>query len=205
MKTKTNYQILGIMSGTSIDGVDLALCLFTKKDKWSFKIEKTRTISYSKKWKKRLRNLHKKSDKVIAQTNIEYGKYLAQLIIKFKDKFDLSFDYIASHGHTVFHQPETGFTLQIGEGQTIANLTQIICICDFRSLDISLYGEGAPLVPIGDLHPFPKYKYCLNLGGFSNISINKNGALAKKGKLIPKILNKLNHLKFYKKKPSQIT
>jgi len=230
MKTKTNYQILGIMSGTSIDGVDLALCLFTKKDKWSFKIEKTRTISYSKKWKKRLRNLHKKSDKVIAQTNIEYGKYLAQLIIKFKDKFDLSFDYIASHGHTVFHQPEKGFTLQIGDGQTIANLTQIITICDFRSLDISLYGEGAPLVPIGDLHLFPKYKYCLNLGGFSNISIkenggitafdicpvnivlnqlsqnlgfefDKNGALAKKGKLIPEILNKLNQLKFYKKNP----
>ena len=101
MKTKTNYQILGIMSGTSLDGVDLALCLFTKKDKWSFKIEKTRTISYSKKWKKRLRNLHKKSDKVIAQTNIEYGKYLAQLIIKFKDKFDLSFDYIRSEERRV--------------------------------------------------------------------------------------------------------
>ena len=230
MKTKTCYRILGIMSGTSLDGVDFADCKFSKGENWHYKIKKTQTIAYSKKWRERLSNLHKKSDKEIDKTNIDYGKYLAQLIFKFKDKFNLSFDYIASHGHTIFHQPEKGFTLQIGEGQTIANFTQITTICDFRSLDISLGGEGAPLVPIGDLHLFSKYKYCINLGGFSNISIkgnekitafdicpvnivlnqlskklgfefDKNGALAKKGKLIPEILNKLNHLKFYKKNP----
>ena len=230
MKTKTCYRILGIMSGTSLDGVDFADCKFSKGENWHYKIKKTQTIAYSKKWRERLRNLHKKSDKEIAKTNIDYGKYLAQLIFKFKDKFNLSFDYIASHGHTIFHQPEKGFTLQIGEGQTIANLTQITTICDFRSLDISLGGEGAPLVPIGDLHLFSKYKYCINLGGFSNISIkgnekitafdicpvnivlnqlseklgfefDKNGALAKQGKLIPEILNKLNQLDFYTLNP----
>jgi len=216
------------MSGTSLDGVDFADCKFSKGENWHYKIKKTQTIAYSKKWRERLSNLHKKSDKEIDKTNIDYGKYLAHLILEFKDKFNLSFDYIASHGHTIFHQPEKGFTLQIGEGQTIANLTQITTICDFRSLDISLGGEGAPLVPIGDLHLFSKYKYCINLGGFSNISIkgnekstafdicpvnivlnqlskklgfefDKNGTLAKKGTLIPKILNKLNQLKYYKK------
>ncbi|HIE72715.1 MAG TPA: anhydro-N-acetylmuramic acid kinase, partial [Flavobacteriales bacterium] len=153
-----------------------------------------------------------------------------QLIVKFKDDSNLSFDYIASHGHTIFHQPKKGLTLQIGDGQTIANLTRTTTVCDFRSLDISLNGEGAPLVPIGDLLLFPQYKYCLNLGGFSNISIkdnggitafdicpvnivlnqlskklgfefDKNGTLAKKGTLIPKILNKLNQLKYYKRNP----
>ena len=177
MKTKTCYRILGIMSGTSLDGVDFADCKFSKGENWHYKIKKTQTIAYSKKWRERLRNLHKKSDKEIAKTNIDYGKYLAQLIIKFKDNSNLSFNYIASHGHTIFHQPEKGFTLQIGEGQTIANFTQITTICDFRSLDISLGGEGAPLVPIGDLYLFSKYKYCINLGGFSNISIKGQFAI----------------------------
>lgn len=232
MKTKTNYRILGMMSGTSLDGVDIASCIYAKKKNWSFSIKKTQTIPYSKKWRDELSELHKKSDKEIANTNIEYGKYLAQLIIEFKDEFNLSFDYIASHGHTIFHQPKKGLTLQIGDGQTIANLTKTTTVCDFRSLDISLNGEGAPLVPIGDLLLFPQYKYCLNLGGFSNISIkenrgitafdicpvnivlnqlsqnlgfefDKNGALAKEGKLIPEILHKLNQLGFYTQNPAK--
>ena len=230
MKTKTCYRILGIMSGTSLDGVDIAFCIYTKKKNWSFSIKKTQTIPYSKKWRDELSGLHKKNDKKIAHANIEYGKYLAQLISEYKDEFNLSFNYIVSHGHTIFHQPKKGLTLQIGDGQTIANLTKTTTVCDFRSLDISLNGEGAPLVPIGDLLLFPQYKYCLNLGGFSNISIkdnggitafdicpvnivlnqlskklgfefDKNGTLAKKGTLIPEILNKLNQLNFYNKKP----
>ena len=230
MKTKNNYQILGIMSGTSLDGVDLALCKFSKNKKWEYEILKTKTILYSKDWKARLNYLHQKSNEEIAKTNYEYGKYLGTLILKFKKEYNLSFDYIASHGHTIFHQPENNLTLQIGCGETISESTEITTINNFRNLDISLGGQGAPLVPIGDLHLFTEYKYCLNLGGFSNISIkekgkiiafdicpvnivlnqlsrdlyfefDKNGNLAKDGNLIPELLNKLNKLDYYKQKP----
>ena len=230
MKTKTDYKILGIMSGTSLDGVDLALCSFSKDKKWKYEIQKTKTILYSKDWKEKLNYLYQKSNKEIAEANSEYGKYLAILILKFKQEHQLSFDYIASHGHTIFHQPENNFTLQIGCGKTISETTKITTINDFRSLDISLGGQGAPLVPVGDLHLFTEYKYCLNLGGFSNISIkekekiiafdicpvnivlnqlsqnlglefDKNGDFAKSGNLIPELLNKLNELDYYKQKP----
>ena len=177
MKTKTDYQVLGIMSGTSLDGVDLALCSFSKEKKWKYKIQKTKTILYSKYWKEKLNYLHQKSDKEIAEANSEYGKYLAIVILNFKKEHHLSFDYIASHGHTIFHQPKNNFTLQIGCGKTISETTKITTINNFRSLDISLGGQGAPLVPVGDLHLFNKYKYCLNLGGFSSISIKEKGEI----------------------------
>ena len=78
-------------------------------------------------------------------------------------------DLICSHGHTVFHQPEINYTLQIGSGKTIAQKSKMV-VCDFRSLDVSLNGQGAPLVPLGDMLLFANYTYCLNLGGFSNVS-----------------------------------
>ena len=230
MKTKNDYRILGIMSGTSLDGVDLALCSFSKNKKWEYEILKAKTILYSKDWKETLNYMHQKSDEEIAEVNSDYGKYLGILILKFKQEYNLSFDYIASHGHTIFHQPENNLTLQIGCGKTISETTKITTINDFRSLDISLGGQGAPLVPIGDSHLFTEYKYCLNLGGFSNISIkekgkiiafdicavnivlnqvsqdlcfefDKNGDFAKSGNLIPELLNKLNKLNYYKQKP----
>ena len=138
-------------------------------------------------------------------------------------------DFIASHGHTIFHQPENNYTLQIGCGKTISQTTKITTINDFRSLDVYLNGQGAPLVPIGDLLLFPKHKYCINLGGFANISIKKNekiiafdicpanivlndickkigigydcnGDIAREGKIVPTLLQQLNKLDFYIKK-----
>ena len=228
MGKNIKYRVLGVMSGTSLDGIDLAICTFTKKGNWEFKIEKQATIKYSDYWKNRLENLHTKNKKIITTTDVEYGAFLGKKIIAFLDNEKV--DFIASHGHTIFHQPENKYTLQIGDGKTIAKTTGITTINDFRILDVSLGGQGAPLVPIGDLHLFPNYKYCINLGGFANISIKKereitafdicpvnivlnqvckelnieydnNGDIAKKGKLIPALLQQLNKLSFYKKSP----
>ena len=228
MGKNIKYRVLGVMSGTSLDGIDLAICTFTKKENWEFKIEKQATIKYSDYWKNRLENLHTKNKKIITTTDVEYGAFLGKKIIPFLDNEKV--DFIASHGHTIFHQPENKYTLQIGDGKTIAKTTGITTINDFRILDVSLGGQGAPLVPIGDLHLFPNYKYCINLGGFANISIKKeseitafdicpvnivlnqvckelnidydnNGDIAKKGKLVPKLIQQLNQLSFYEKIP----
>ena len=228
MGKNIKYRVLGVMSGTSLDGIDLAICTFTKKGNWEFKIEKQATIKYSDYWKNRLENLHTKNKKIITTTDVEYGAFLGKKIIAFLDNEKV--DFIASHGHTIFHQPENKYTLQIGDGKTIAKTTGITTINDFRILDVSLGGQGAPLVPIGDLHLFPNYKYCINLGGFANISIKKeseitafdicpvnivlnqvckelnidydnNGDIAKKGKLVPKLIQQLNQLSFYEKIP----
>jgi len=228
MNLNIKYRVLGVMSGTSLDGIDLAICTFTKNTRWEFKIEKSETLKYSNYWKKTLENLHKKSKNIISEIDIEYGEFLGETINTFLTNETV--DLITSHGHTIFHQPENNYTLQIGNGKTIANITKIKTINNFRSLDISLNGQGAPLVPIGDLHLFTNYKYCINLGGFANISIKEkdkiiafdicpvnivmneisktlglafdiNGAIAKKGQLISELLEKLNNLSFYKQQP----
>lgn len=223
------YHIIGLMSGTSLDGIDLVKCIFRKKKNWEFILESCKTIEYTKSWKERLNTLHSESKKIIQKIDKDYGSYLAEIINEFIDEKQLKVDYIASHGHTIFHQPKNRYTLQIGDGKTISEKTNITTINNFRSLDVSLGGQGAPLVPIGDLHLFTNYKYCLNLGGFANISekkediiafdicpvnivmnqickeINKNydenGEIARKGTIIPSVLNKLNKLQYYRKRP----
>ena len=228
MNRNIKYRVLGVMSGTSLDGIDLAICTFTKNKQWEFKIDKSETLKYSDYWVKTLANLHKKNKKIVTQTDIEYGDFIGRTINTFLGNEQV--DFISSHGHTIFHQPQNKHTLQIGDGKTIAKVTGTTTINDFRSLDVSLNGQGAPLVPIGDLHLFPDYKYCINLGGFANISIKEkntiiafdicpvnivlnkicsilnieydnNGDTARKGKLIPELLQQLNQLKFYKKLP----
>ena len=169
----TEYHIIGLMSGTSLDGLDIVKCIFKKEKKWSYIVEKYETIEYSVLWEEKLKNLHKKDKKDITKCGIEYGKYLGVKVNEFLKKNNLKTDYISSHGHTIFHDPKNQYTLQIGDGKSILNTTNITTINNFRELDISLFGEGAPLVPIGDLHLFNKYKYCLNLGGFANISEKK--------------------------------
>ena len=227
MTKNIKYRALGVMSGTSLDGIDLAICSFSKTKNWQFSIEKSITLPYSKYWKETLQNLHSKSAAEIKRIDKKYGLFIGNTINDFLAGEKV--DFIASHGHTVFHQPENKYTLQIGSGEVIAKITKTTTITDFRSLDISLNGQGAPLVPIGDLCLFSSYKYCVNLGGFSNISIknnrviaafdicpvnivlnevcqqlgieyDNNGDIAKSGKLIPILLEQLNLLGFYKQK-----
>jgi anhydro-N-acetylmuramic acid kinase len=222
------WNVIGLMSGTSLDGVDIIYTHISRlDDNYKFKIINAETIGYSNEWEGSLRNAFSASKIDIEKLNIEYGFYLGNCVNQFIEKNHIdNIDFIASHGHTIFHKPDEGYTLQIGDGQTIANKTGLKVICDFRTQDVQLGGQGAPLVPIGDKLLFSKYDYCLNLGGFANISFQKDnkriafdicpvnivmnhyvkqlgfnfdedGKIARSGKVDQLLLNELNNLSFY--------
>jgi len=171
--SKTSYCI-GVMSGTSLDGVDIAYVKLNFNKEYSFEIVKAETIPYTSDWKLALKNGFHLSGEKLTKLDADYGFYLGDTILNFMEKNAIStIDFIASHGHTIFHNPEKKYTLQIGNGPQITSITGIKTICDFRVQDVALGGQGAPLVPIGDELLFYNYDYCLNLGGFSNISFNK--------------------------------
>jgi anhydro-N-acetylmuramic acid kinase len=225
------YNIIGVMSGTSLDGLDIAYCNFIRKNnKWTFSIKAAETIKYSNTWKDKLKDIENSSALNLALLNIEFGKYTGDCVQNFiKRNKPKAIDFVASHGHTVFHQPDKNLTLQIGSGAAIAAQCKQNVVCDFRSLDVALCGQGAPLVPIGDELLFNDYDYCLNLGGFANVSFkqknnriafdicpinivlnmlvqkagkeyDKGGMIAGKGKINDALLKKLNDLKFYQTK-----
>src|SRR6478609_11609944 len=176
MKSKI-YDVIGVMSGTSLDGVDLSHIKFTVNNhKWSFEILESETIGYSKKWIEELKLAVTYSETELQNLNKEYTILLATIISDFIKKHEIeNLDAVCSHGHTILHQPQNGFTLQIGNLPEIAKLTQQTVVCDFRVQDVELGGQGAPLVPIGDRILFTDYDYCLNLGGFSNVSFEQDG------------------------------
>jgi anhydro-N-acetylmuramic acid kinase len=170
-KSFAPLTILGLMSGTSLDGLDLALCDFSKQNGvFDYKIIKTHTFHYSKDLAQKLRDVYNGSALFLCQVEVEFSHFMAQCVNQFLEDTEKKPHYIASHGHTVFHQPEKGLTKQIGSGAILAAKTGISAICDFRTTDVALGGQGAPLVPIGDALLFPKFEGCLNLGGIANIS-----------------------------------
>jgi anhydro-N-acetylmuramic acid kinase len=173
---KDSYQVVGVMSGTSLDGVDLIYVTLSNSSNWNFKIHYSETIPYSDYWFEILSNsVHMSKDDLLS-LNEDYTDELARIISDFISKNNIqNIDLVCSHGHTVLHEPKNGFTLQIGNLEKIAALLQQNVVCDFRVQDVQLGGQGAPLVPIGDKLLFSKYDYCLNLGGFSNVSFEENG------------------------------
>jgi anhydro-N-acetylmuramic acid kinase len=221
-------RIIGLMSGTSLDGLDMCYVEFNYNEGcWSYKIIKAEDEEYPLEIKNKLANAQTMSALEYAQFNSDYGLYLGRRVKSFIDKYNLKPDYIASHGHTIFHQPAKRFTAQIGSGAGIAAESGVNTICDFRTTDVALYGQGAPLVPVGDRNLFAEFDYCLNMGGFSNISFNsleeriaydispvnyvlnhytrkvgleydKDGEIARTGKINSDLLEKLNSLDFYK-------
>lgn len=225
--TIRSYWVIGIMSGTSLDGLDIALCEFWKTRSWQFRIHCAETISYTHEWKEKLTKAHLLSGYELIELHKDYGILIGKLIHAFIGKHRLQhIDLIASHGHTVFHQPEKQLNFQIGNGTFIAARTGISTVYDFRTLDIALGGQGAPLVPLGDELLFSQYTYCLNIGGISNISFkqddkriafdvcpsnmvlnylaqqkglpyDKGGNLAQCGKIDDTLLSKLNQLAYY--------
>lgn len=230
-KLKLPIKVIGVMSGTSLDGLDIAAVVFNfQNEKWSFEIVDTETISYSKKWLEKLRNSPTLLGEKLMELHSEYGNYTGVKINEFIKKTGFKPHLIASHGHTIFHQPEKGFTLQIGNGAEIAAVTKITTVANFRIGDVALGGQGAPLVPVGDKLLFNDFEYCLNLGGFANISFekdkrrvafdigpanfplnyfaekqgmpfDKNGELGRKGNINNNLLEELNNLNYYMQTP----
>lgn len=167
--------IVGLMSGTSLDGLDIAACKFwMENERWKFEIIHAQTIEYKASEIDYLKNAFYLSGVDLIALHHQYGNFLGDKVKEFCKVHSIKPDYIASHGHTVFHQPNMGFTFQLGHGANIAVQSRIKTICDFRTTDVAYGGQGAPLVPIGDELLFPEYDYCLNLGGISNISYNEN-------------------------------
>ena len=168
------HNAIGLMSGSSMDGVDLAYCEFIYDTRWHYKVIVAETISYSEEWLLALSEIPVVSGSKLIEYDVKYGKYLGKLITDFIKKHNLNPSIISSHGHTVFHNPELGYTFQLGNGQAIATYTGIKTICDFRIGDIQLGGQGAPLVPIGDDLLFNEFDFCINIGGIANISFITN-------------------------------
>ena len=171
------YKAIGLMSGTSCDGLDIAYCEFSYlDDTWSYHILQSKMVEYNSLWRERLRNAPNLSEIEINKLDKELGVFFGEETLKFiRDKSITELDFVASHGHTVFHRPDEGYTLQIGNGEEIKKCVSVIVINDFRSADVAAGGQGAPLVPIGDDLLFSEYDYCLNIGGIANVSFRDNG------------------------------
>ena len=227
---KNSYNVIGVMSGTSLDGVDLAYITFKKESQWKFQIHMAETIPYNDDWLKILKQLLHFDINELRQMDTDYTLYLSTIIHQFITKHRIqSLDAVCSHGHTALHQPEKGLTYQIGNLPNIAKLVNQIVVCDFRVADVMLGGQGAPLVPIGDVLLFSNFDFCLNLGGFANISttidneriaydicpvnivlnhyINQlglnyddKGRVASTGIIHKELLVQLNALEFYKRR-----
>lgn len=233
MKT---YSIIGIMSGTSLDGIDISYCQYNriKKDQWEFELIASKTYPYPIEIAQLLEDPFALSAVTITSLDVTLGEVYANYVNDFVDEFQLdksSIDAIACHGQTVFHQPENGFTLQIGNGTKIAVMTGIPVINNFRIKDVFLGGQGAPLVPAGDFKLFSSQADAfLNIGGFCNISYkssneiiafdvcpgnlplnflankagksyDKDGALAEQGEINYYLLGMLNELPYYEMTP----
>jgi anhydro-N-acetylmuramic acid kinase len=224
------YDVVGLMSGTSLDGLDIAFVRFFQDPGWRFEVIECQSVAYEKELFTKLSLANKFSATELKQFDIYYGKWIGKQVKRFVDSNQFTPELIVSHGHTIFHQPEIGLTLQIGDGYQIMLASGIKTICDLRSFDVALGGQGAPLVPIGDKLLFNAYDFFLNLGGFSNISFeqdgkriaydicpvntvlnslasilnlefDKGGEIAKSGNPNLSLLKKLNSLDYYGKKP----
>jgi len=227
------YRVIGLMSGSSLDGLDIVhVQLDEVRGQWSYEILHGDCIPYSEQWTTDLRHAADINVSDFLKLHTRYGKYIGEQVNKFIARHDLGHQvhFIASHGHTVFHEPENKTTCQIGDGAAIAAITGLPVINDLRAMDVALGGQGAPIVPIGDKLLFGGYDYLLNIGGIANISVRNGedliafdvcaanqvlnalavrerkdmdeyGAMAALGNLIGDVLENLNAADYYKLPP----
>jgi anhydro-N-acetylmuramic acid kinase len=222
-----SYTMIGLMSGTSGDGLDIACCEFSKNHDWDFKITNAATLPFPQELGESLKNSHLMDALSLECLDMEFGKWMGETTGEFCRRNQLRPMAIASHGHTVFHRPDLKMTKQIGNGFALSQASGYPVINDFRKLDVILGGQGAPLVPIGDEMLFKPFDFALNLGGIANISMEKNkqrlafdtcpfnllfnhfamkvgkpydegGDLAKSGMVLPELLTTLEALDYYK-------
>lgn len=218
---------IGLMSGSSLDGLDIALVRFQYDgNNYDFSILDADTLPYSDEWKQQLADAFHKQPNELDALDKAYGKYLGEQVKQFVASRHAKPDFVTSHGHTIFHKPEQHYTLQIGDGQALADACGLTVVNDFRTEDVLKGGQGAPLVPIGDTLLFGDYDICLNIGGIANVSYDdegkrmaydicmanqalnylanleglpydKDGALAQSGEMEITLLKKLNHDPYY--------
>lgn len=170
------------MSGSSLDGLDIVYAEFHYlKSRWTYQILCAEVAEFPTHWINRLQKLSEGDAKSLWRTHSDFGRYLGEQVNHFIAKNVLfgKVDFIASHGHTIFHFPQNGFTTQIGDGAALSQITQLPVVGDFRSADVACGGQGTPIVPIGDHLLFSDYRFCLNIGGIANISCKtENGMVA---------------------------
>ncbi len=222
-------SVIGVMSGSSLDGIDLALCRFEKTgDRWTFAIEKAVTEPLPGALRERLLHATQADALELARLHRDIGIAIGKACKEFRQGTDAAL--VASHGHTVFHQPGEGLTVQVGCGAQIAAITGLPVVCDFRTKDVALGGQGAPLVPFGERLLFPEHQAFVNLGGIANIAFHTaqkvigydvcpcnqaldflaqeagkpydaDGAMARSGRVDEALLAQLDSLSFYRQAP----
>ncbi|NVK51163.1 MAG: anhydro-N-acetylmuramic acid kinase [Cyclobacteriaceae bacterium] len=226
---ENSAELIGLMSGTSGDGLDIAYCRFEKGDSWKYEILHAVTVPFPRDLGGLLQNSHLLSSEQLTQLDVDFGAWMGKQVREFCSQNQVTPRAVCSHGHTVFHQPSKCYSLQIGNGWALHRQSGLQVVNDFRMLDIQLGGQGAPLVPIGDRLLFGDMDFCLNLGGIANISMEENGKRlafdtcpfnlllnpfaeklgapyddrgkwASEGKVNVDLLTKLNNLDYYQRK-----
>lgn len=224
------YRLLGLMSGSSLDGVDLAFCEFRRgaHNEIEWRLLAAETLPIDSNWAVRLRQLPEQDAKALAEAHSAFGHWLGECAQAFLREHGIptdQVDAVASHGHTLFHEPRQGYSFQLGSGAALASTCGLRTLCDFRSTDVASGGQGAPLAPMADLLLFPSFDFFLNIGGIVNISAraaermvafditggnqplnalaqlaklpyDAGGQLARPGQLIDPLLQQLNGLPF---------
>lgn len=173
------YRVLGIMSGSSLDGLDLAFVEFHETSgKWTYEFRQTACYPYSTDWVDNLKGATSLSAREYQLLHTAYGRYIGEQVNRFVEENNLSFQVqlVSSHGHTTFHIPASRTTVQLGDGASIAAITGLNVVSDLRAMDVALGGQGAPIVPIGEKLLLPQYELLLNLGGIANLSFHRQSA-----------------------------
>lgn len=224
----SSFTGLGLMSGTSLDGLDLCCVEFTgdvESDIWGYRVKFAKTVPYTSEWRERLSGAASLSGLELIKLHYDYAHFMGQIATNFLKENELRVDFVAIHGHTVFHQPEKKLTFQLGDGETFATYLKCPVVANFRAKDVAMGGQGAPLVPSGERFLYNQVALCLNLGGIANVGtrggsawdicpnnmvLNKlarmfnpsldydnDGNIARDGFIHPELLEILENLEFY--------